>query len=252
MANEFFAQVFITGSRQNNEIDEIFNIIINSSPFKGCDITKDDNSISCAFTGDWTAEDNWDWLSQQLKEVSSELSISAREYLIDSTIDGYAYEIGTKYREKIYKNKNEQVLYKQIANVGLLHLLEILEYHSGAFKLHLEGKVDVGNGCTISRSILEKDLSEKYTCKEFNDAAELYAFDISTQEGDCQIILCLVDFGDDEYDYDVVHFTHIDFDESKLEYSEGLDPEEFEPMIAIVDELACDYPDYYGESEEIM
>ena len=91
-------------------VDEILNNLENNYLFtygSNCDanFNMENRAIDLGFTGRWTCDSCWEWIENEISDGQNnvELSLEARNLLLNSEISGGSYEYGTHHRDRVEK-----------------------------------------------------------------------------------------------------------------------------------------------------
>lgn len=152
-------------------LEELEQLIISSGmlSFEGdYDIQIKEDNLQVNFTGIWTADDEWDWLDQQLSSETSGLSDTTRAALVDGWIEGESYECECTHRDKVKKAPNETTLTRYQSRCGEFDLPKALML-VGALNLPQGGSLMVGNNVKIELNSIDKgeDYGFKKSCQVF-------------------------------------------------------------------------------------
>ena len=147
-------------------VDEILNNLENNYLFtygSNCDanFNMENRAIDLGFTGRWTCDSCWEWIENEISDGQNnvELSLEARNLLLNSEISGGSYEYGTHHRDRVEK-KNGAKKFERYQHTKLdsewPEVLGII----GAYNLNQGDSKYCGNDVQIP--LLEKSEAEKY------------------------------------------------------------------------------------------
>ena len=235
--------------------EEVINNLKNNGLFTyggDCDITfnEERKEIQVGFSGRWSCDSCWEWINNELSDGKNnkELSSEARTLLINSEIDGYSYEWGTQYRDRVEKKSGAKKLNQYYHTKLDSEWPEVLEIIN-AYNLN-QGDSKSFNG-TVKITLREKSEEGKYL------------FEINGVED--YIILIDKASGQVEFSYDDALFINKKFDSIKkildgiknsdLEQDRGVDTwdgngETIDDLIGDIDEFYELIEDYTVEKDD--
>jgi len=167
-------------------VDEILNNLENNYLFtygSNCDanFNMENRAIDLGFTGRWTCDSCWEWIENEISDGQNnvELSLEARNLLLNSEISGGSYEYGTHHRDRVEK-KNGAKKFERYQHTKLdsewPEVLGII----GAYSLNQGDSQVFGEGIEIT--LLEKSETQKYLFEIVGDEGIVILIDKKSEQ----------------------------------------------------------------------